>query len=100
MHCDCRREIEARAKARKPSNASRATGKTPTPRYAPAHGSWGPFTAQARRAPTEAAVTDGRRSLTYAELDAESSALACVLVEAGVAVGDRVGVCVCRGVPR
>ncbi|WP_369359997.1 amino acid adenylation domain-containing protein [Streptomyces sp. cg2] len=55
------------------------------------------FTAQARRAPTETAVTDGRRSLTYAELDAESSALACVLVEAGVEVGDRVGVCLPRG---
>ncbi|WP_260693833.1 amino acid adenylation domain-containing protein [Streptomyces sp. BHT-5-2] len=55
------------------------------------------FARQVARDAGRVAVTGGRRSLTYAELDAESSALACVLVEAGVEVGDRVGVCLPRG---
>jgi 2,3-dihydroxybenzoate-AMP ligase len=59
-------------------------------------GYWGTRTigaelhAIARRYPsTEALVTDERR-LTYAELDARSSAIAAKLVKAGLSAGDRV----------
>ncbi|MFE5030263.1 amino acid adenylation domain-containing protein, partial [Streptomyces sp. NPDC056656] len=44
------------------------------------------------------AVSGGGVSLSYGELDAWSSSLAGVLVEAGVVAGDRVGVCLGRGV--
>jgi len=49
--------------------------------------------------PDAVAITaDGEDSLTYAELDRASAELAGALVEAGVEVGDRVGVLVERGV--
>jgi amino acid adenylation domain-containing protein len=47
--------------------------------------------ASARRHPNRAAVEDGDRSLTYAELDATSNQLANLLLESGVERGDRVG---------
>ncbi len=50
------------------------------------------FAAEAARAPDAVAVTDGARSLTYAELDGRARGLARRLRALGVARGDRVGV--------
>ena len=47
--------------------------------------------AQARRTPDAVAVLAGGRTLTYAQLDARSGAIAGALRAAGVARGDRVG---------
>ncbi|WP_307618989.1 non-ribosomal peptide synthetase [Streptomyces sp. V3I7] len=56
------------------------------------------FSAQARITPDRVAVSGGGVGVSYGELDAWSSLLAGVLAEAGVGVGDRVGVCLERGV--
>ena len=50
------------------------------------------FAAEAARAPAAVAVTDGARSLTYAELDGRARGLARRLQALGVARGHRVGV--------
>ena len=52
------------------------------------------FTEQARHAPDALAVECGDEAYTYGELDQLSDALAVVLRRAGVAVEDRVAVCV------
>ena len=54
--------------------------------------------AQALRSPHAAAVLAGRSRLTYAELDARSSRIAGVLHALGVRPGDRVGLCLERGI--
>ena len=53
---------------------------------------------QAARTPTRIAVSDERRSLTYAELDAAATALARALRAGGVARGSRVGIAALRSV--
>lgn len=57
------------------------------------------FRATARRKPEAIAVVDSRLSLTYAELDQRSDALAARLRELGVSPNDRVGIMVDRGAP-
>ncbi|MGH3381788.1 MAG: amino acid adenylation domain-containing protein, partial [Actinoallomurus sp.] len=64
-------------------------------------GSTGPllleaFAGQAARRPGAAAVVCGDRTLTYAELDARSDALARELGRLGVGTETRVGICVAR----
>ncbi|MCT2377341.1 AMP-binding protein, partial [Pseudomonas aeruginosa] len=54
------------------------------------------FEAQARRTPQRIAVHAADRSLSYAELERESAALAARLRAAGVAPEQRVGVCLRR----
>lgn len=54
------------------------------------------FEAQARRTPQRIAVHAADRSLSYAELERESAALAVRLRAAGVAPEQRVGVCLRR----
>ncbi|MGA0595893.1 class I adenylate-forming enzyme family protein [Enterovirga sp. CN4-39] len=49
-------------------------------------------THNARRFPQKLALVDGGIRLTYAELDAETDALAAALVARGVQPGDRVGI--------
>ncbi|MER5883642.1 amino acid adenylation domain-containing protein [Streptomyces sp. NPDC001941] len=56
------------------------------------------FDAQVRRAPERTAVTCGPAGVDYAELDARTTGLARALVERGVVPGDRVGVCLPRGI--
>ncbi|TDV48686.1 non-ribosomal peptide synthetase [Actinophytocola oryzae] len=65
---------------------------------APPHGEDVPrlFARQVATRPDAVAVESDDATLTFAELDAAARALACRLVEAGVGVGDRVGVCVRR----
>ncbi|HEY1733125.1 MAG TPA: amino acid adenylation domain-containing protein, partial [Acidimicrobiales bacterium] len=58
----------------------------------------GLFAAQAARTPDAIAVTDGEKSLAYAELDAAAGKLAGVLRARGVGPGDLVGVCLPRSV--
>ncbi|PNE33122.1 non-ribosomal peptide synthetase [Streptomyces eurocidicus] len=58
----------------------------------------GLFARQARRAPDRPAVTCGDRTISYGELDLGSARLAAALAERGVRPGDRVGVCLERGV--
>lgn len=50
------------------------------------------FAAQVARVPQRVAVSCAQRTLGYAELDAQSTALAHALVARGVQAGDRVGV--------
>ncbi|MEU9331657.1 amino acid adenylation domain-containing protein [Streptomyces sp. NPDC048290] len=50
------------------------------------------FAAQAARTPGAVAVTDGKRTLTYAELDSASARLAGQLARRGIGRGDRVAV--------
>ncbi|GAA4790334.1 amino acid adenylation domain-containing protein [Streptomyces ziwulingensis] len=50
------------------------------------------FAAQAARTPDAVAVVDGKRTVTYARLDADSAALAAHLTARGVRRGDRVAV--------
>jgi amino acid adenylation domain-containing protein len=54
------------------------------------------FAATVKRAPAAAAVVDGARTLTYAELDQRSRQLAYRLLELGLRPGARVGVCMER----
>lgn len=56
------------------------------------------FTAQVRLAPGRTAVTHERNSIPYAELETRATDLAQALVEYGVRPGDRVGVCLPRGI--
>ena len=56
------------------------------------------FATQVQERPGAVAVTDGRRTLTYAELDAEAERLAGELVRAGVSRGDLVGLFAGRSV--
>ncbi|MCD9194677.1 amino acid adenylation domain-containing protein [Streptomyces albireticuli] len=58
----------------------------------------GLFARQARRTPDRPAVTCGDRTVSYAGLDLASARLAGALRERGVRPGDRVGVCLERGV--
>lgn len=51
------------------------------------------FESQARRAPSAVAAADGRRVLSYAELDDQANRLASRLVGAGIRCGTTVGVC-------
>ncbi|SDZ31331.1 amino acid adenylation domain-containing protein, partial [Lysobacter sp. yr284] len=55
------------------------------------------FEAQAQATPDAVAVVHRRRSLTFAELNAEANALAHHLIGLGVRRGDRVAICVERG---
>ncbi|MFP2935007.1 AMP-binding protein, partial [Pyxidicoccus sp. 3LG] len=52
-----------------------------------------PVEAQAARTPHAIAVTDGTRSLTYAELDSRANQLAHHLVSLGLPLGGIVGLC-------
>ncbi|GAA3600975.1 hypothetical protein GCM10022419_101420 [Nonomuraea rosea] len=56
------------------------------------------FERRARRWPDRPAVSDPRRTLTYAELDGQANLLAHRLREAGVRPGDLVGICLRRSV--
>jgi amino acid adenylation domain-containing protein len=56
------------------------------------------FAEQVARTPDRLAVTDGERSLTYAELDARAADVAAALVAAGLSRGDRVVLLLDRGV--
>ncbi|WP_366934966.1 non-ribosomal peptide synthase/polyketide synthase [Pyxidicoccus fallax] len=56
-----------------------------------------PVEAQAARTPDAVAVTDGTRSLTYAELDSRANRLANHLVHLGVPAGGTVGLCLDKG---
>ncbi|MCX5403585.1 amino acid adenylation domain-containing protein [Streptomyces sp. NBC_00335] len=56
------------------------------------------FQRQSRDAAGRTAVVCGNDRLSYRELDDRSRSLAAALIEAGVRVGDRVGVCLDRGV--
>ncbi|AGC45224.1 non-ribosomal peptide synthetase [Myxococcus stipitatus DSM 14675] len=56
-----------------------------------------PVEAQAVRTPAAIAVTDGVRSLTYAELDARANQLAHHLRALGVVAGSTVGLCLDKG---
>ncbi|MGW1198761.1 amino acid adenylation domain-containing protein [Streptomyces sp. NPDC002536] len=58
----------------------------------------GLFGRQAQRTPDRPAVTCGEETITYAALDARSTGLAAALREHGVCPGDRVGVCLARGI--
>ncbi|MFH8370138.1 amino acid adenylation domain-containing protein [Streptomyces sp. NPDC018031] len=58
----------------------------------------GLFRRQARRTPDRPAVTCGGRTISYGELDLRSAGLAAALRERGVRPGDRVGVCLERGI--
>lgn len=51
------------------------------------------FEASARRHPTRTAVRDGGRSFTYEELDRQSNRLCRYLIERGVGLEARVGLC-------
>jgi amino acid adenylation domain-containing protein len=57
------------------------------------------FAEIARRFPDAPAVSDGRASVTYRELDALAGRLAAGLSALGVGPGDPVGVCLERGMP-
>ncbi|MBZ4423348.1 non-ribosomal peptide synthetase, partial [Myxococcus sp. RHSTA-1-4] len=52
-----------------------------------------PVEAQAARTPHAVAVSDGTRSLTYAELEARANQMAHHLIELGVPPGGTVGLC-------
>ncbi|GHJ41525.1 amino acid adenylation domain-containing protein [Streptomyces sp. TS71-3] len=54
------------------------------------------FRAMASAQPNAPALSDPDRTLSYAELEARSDAVAGVLIGRGVAPGDRVGVCLDR----
>lgn len=54
--------------------------------------------AQVARTPQRTAVECGGRSLSYAELDRRSTAVAHALLARGVGVGELVGICMPRGV--
>lgn len=56
------------------------------------------FSAVARRQPEHVAVRADGTSVTYGQLDAESSRLAAALRQRGVRPGDRVGLCCARGI--
>ncbi|MEY8879464.1 MAG: condensation domain-containing protein, partial [Leptothrix sp. (in: b-proteobacteria)] len=56
------------------------------------------FVQQASRTPQRIAVTSGDRHLSYLELDQRSNRLAQALRQRGVRRGDRVGLCLTRGV--
>jgi amino acid adenylation domain-containing protein len=56
------------------------------------------FVARAALAPTHPAVRDGQSSCSYGELDALSNRLAHALRERGVGRGQRVGLCLERGI--
>ncbi|MEV0614743.1 amino acid adenylation domain-containing protein [Nonomuraea sp. NPDC050404] len=56
------------------------------------------FERRARRSPGRPAVSDARRTLTYAELDGQADLLAHRLRDAGVRPGDLVGICLRRSV--
>ncbi|MCA9180348.1 MAG: amino acid adenylation domain-containing protein, partial [Planctomycetales bacterium] len=54
------------------------------------------FAAQVDRTPTTVAVLEGEVATTYAQLDSKANQLAHALIERGVRVGDRVGLCLQR----
>ncbi|CAA2109139.1 Polyketide synthase PksJ [Variovorax paradoxus] len=56
------------------------------------------FAAQAAHDPTRPAVQDGSRRCSYGELDALSNRLAHALRERGIGRGQRVGLCLERGI--
>ncbi|WP_413804932.1 amino acid adenylation domain-containing protein [Streptomyces sp. OE57] len=58
----------------------------------------GLFARQARRIPDRPAVTCGEETISYAGLDTRSTGLAAALRDHGVRPGDRVGVCLARGI--
>ncbi|MET9882851.1 amino acid adenylation domain-containing protein [Streptomyces sp. NPDC006430] len=77
-----------------PANpAAVGAGSEPAPRLAPER-----VAEQIRRTPDAVAVAGGGRSLTYAELDAASRALAGRLRAAGIGPESLVGVCLGRSV--
>ena len=54
-------------------------------------------TAGAERSPERDAVRFSGKSLSYAELEARTNSLACLLIEQGVTRGDRVGIFMNKG---
>lgn len=56
------------------------------------------FEQQAQRRPQRAAIRDGQRRCSYGELDAQANRLAHALRERGVGRGQRVGLCLNRGI--
>ncbi|QNK67046.1 non-ribosomal peptide synthetase [Variovorax sp. PAMC26660] len=56
------------------------------------------FVARALRQPRHPAIRDGARSHSYEELDAQSNRLAHALRERGIGRGQRVGLCLERGI--
>ena len=74
-----------------------ALGRTPAPSAGPARTIDEAIAAVARTQPDAPAVSDGDRTLTYAQLDARGEAVAAGLRRRGVRRGARVGVCVANG---
>ncbi|MEU5694774.1 non-ribosomal peptide synthetase [Actinosynnema sp. NPDC020468] len=72
-----------------------ALGRTPAP-DTPPDTVTGVFARVVAARPDAVALTDGDESLTYAQLDARSTALAAGLRARGAVGGDRVGVCLPR----
>ena len=68
----------------------------PVREFPVANGLAAAFTAQAARTPGAVAVVAGAETLTYAELDARSTALALRLRHAGLAPGGIAGICLDR----
>ncbi len=56
------------------------------------------FQDQVRMRPEDVAVSDGRESLTYGELETRARAVAEMLIGQGIRAEDRVAVCAARGV--
>src|SRR5690554_5064426 len=56
------------------------------------------FALQAEKTPLATAVQCGDKLLSYANLDAQSNALANTLIDLGVKTGDRIGICMHRRV--
>jgi amino acid adenylation domain-containing protein len=78
------------------AQALRALQPAPTP-LAPAERMHSAFERQARATPARAALRMGDDRLSYGELDAQANRLAHALRARGIGRGERVGLCVNRG---
>ncbi|MEV6350171.1 amino acid adenylation domain-containing protein, partial [Actinoplanes sp. NPDC051851] len=81
--------------SRRVSAVSFLAPPAPVPTAAPSLSFLERFVAQDRSAP---AVRSGSSSLSYGVLDARASALATRLIDLGIGIEDRVGICLPRGI--